>query len=154
EIHTGKALPAPVTFIMPRSIPGGYGIYTYDKFIDKIYAIGNTGEKYAMTKDNYDAPRWYCMDSGKLISRIEYEVDLDKMEKGLASFDASVIRPGFAGILNYSVFGWIAGTETQGVQCTVETFNAWPVFSTLQPSTETAKGSFTFKADNYYTLAD
>lgn len=141
-------------FIMPRSIPGGYSIYMYDKFVDHLHAISIDGQKLDMKKDINDAPRWACADTGKKISRIEYEVNLDKMERQLTASDASVIRPGFAGILNYSIFGWIDGMETQAVQCSVETFSNWPIFSTLAPSASMRIGSLKLTADSYYAFAD
>jgi predicted metalloprotease with PDZ domain len=140
---------------MPRSIPGNYSCATtYDKFIINIYAINNQGEKMAMRKDFSDAPRWYYNDTGKLVNRIEYDVDLKKMERTFTPGDASIIRSGFVGILNYSTFGWIDGTEKEPVQCTVETFEQWPIFTTIQPSASMKKGSLKFDAKNYYELAD
>jgi predicted metalloprotease with PDZ domain len=76
------------------------------------------------------------------------------MEERLDPTDASITRSGFVGILNYSIFGWVDGREQEPVQCTVTTFDQWPIFSSNQPTTSMAKGSFTFKTDNYYTLAD
>jgi predicted metalloprotease with PDZ domain len=149
--------PNPVTapqFIMPRSIPGGYSIYIYDKCIDDLSAISTNGEKLSMIKDGGGAPRWYFTDTTKKISRIEYEVNLDKMERMILPGDASIIRPGFAGLLDYSLFGWIDGTEKQPVHCSIKTFDSWPIFTTIQPSATPTEGNFTFNTDNYYTLAD
>jgi predicted metalloprotease with PDZ domain len=140
---------------MPRSIPGHYSsAAVYDKFVVNLYAINERGEKIAMKKDVNDAPRWYYNDTGKLVNRIEYEVNIGKMEITLTAGDASIIRSGFAGILNYSIFGWIDGTEKQPVQCSVETFEQWPIFTTIQPSVSMRKGSIRFLANNYYELAD
>lgn len=150
-------LPSPVAnanFVMPRSVPGGYQAYQYDKFIEQIFAFTSAGEKLAMKKNVFDAPRWSCPDSTKQISRIEYTVNLDKMERQQLPGDASIIRSGFVGLLNYSVFGWIDNTEKQAAHCTIETFASWPIFSTNQPSASPAKGVLKFNTDNYYTLAD
>lgn len=155
SIQSTAPLTAPLSFVMPRAIPGHYSSSgTYDKFITNLYAINNQGEKMVMRKDVSDAPRWYCNDTGKLVSRIEYEVDLKKMERTLTFGDASIARPGFVGILNYSVFGWLDGTEKESVRCTVETFEQWPIFTTIQPTASMAKGVLTFTSENYYTLAD
>jgi len=155
SIQLSVPLIAPVSFVMPRSIPGHYSSSaTYDKFIKNLYAINAEGEKTPMRKDLSDAPRWYCNDTGKLVTRIEYEVNLGKMEGTLVAGDASITRPGFVGMLNYSVFGWIDGTEKQPVQCTVETFGQWPIFTTIQPSAMMTKGLLKFKTENYYELAD
>jgi predicted metalloprotease with PDZ domain len=139
---------------MPRSIPGTYGITPYDHFIHELYAIDRQKLKHLMIKDENDAPRWNIVDSGKMISSIEYIVDLDKMERTFAPADASIIRGDFAGILNYSVFGWVEGQENDSIQCVIETFSTWPVFSTLQPDTMMLKGRSVFNVNNYYTLAD
>src|SRR5512138_432720 len=102
SIQAKSSLTAPLSFVMPRYIPGHYSsTATYDKFITNLYAINNKGEKSAMRKDVNDAPRWYYTDTGTLINRIEYEVDLKKMERTLIAGDASIFRPGFVGILNY-----------------------------------------------------
>ncbi len=155
SIQTAAPLTAPLSFVMPRAIPGHYSsACTYDKFIMNLYAINSNGEKMPMRKDVNDAPRWYCSDTGKLVSRIEYEVNLTKMERTLIPGDASIARPGFVGILNYSVFGWIDGKETEPVRCTVETFGQWPIFNTIRPTTSMEKGVVTFSAENYYELAD
>ncbi len=145
---------ANANFVMPRSIPGAYQIYTYDNYIENITAINSDGEKQVMVKDENDAPRWFCSDTSQKISRVEYEVNLDKMERHELPGDASVVRSGFAGLLNYSIFGWIDGTEKEPVQCTIETFDQWPIFSTIQPSATPEKGKLKFNTDNFYTLAD
>jgi predicted metalloprotease with PDZ domain len=155
SIQTNGPLTAPVSFVMPRSIPGHYSSSAvYDKFIMNLYAINDKGEKIAMRKDLNDAPRWYYNDTGKLVSRVEYEVNLKKMERTLTAGDASITRAGFAGIHNYSVFGWIDGTEKQPVKCTVETFEQWPIFITIQPSASMKRGSLKFETRSYYELAD
>lgn len=147
-------LSSPVSFIMPRSVPGGHDFFIYDRFISNVYSTDNEGNRTTMLKDANGAPRWYLSDPVKKIRRIEYDVDLEYMEKRLAAGDASIIRPGFAGILNYSVLGWIEGTEQEKVECNIETFPQWNIFSTLQPSSAPSKGIMKFNAENYFTLAD
>jgi predicted metalloprotease with PDZ domain len=143
-----------VNLVMPRSIPGGYQIYTYDKYLERIDAFSATGEKLRMMKNDDDAPRWFCVDTSKLIVRVEYEVNLDKMERQQMPGDASILRLGFAGLLNYSVFGWVDGTERQPAECTIETFDSWPIFTTNHPGSSPEKGTFKFNVENYYALAD
>ncbi len=143
-----------VSFIMPRSVPGSYGITLYDNFIQNLFAIGSHGEKMVMIRDDRAAPSWYYNDSTKPVSGIEYEVNLDEMERKNAPSDASIIRPGFVSILNYSVFGWINGTENLPVQCSIETFDNWPIFSTITPKTPMEKGLLKFTATDYYQLED
>lgn len=153
-IRPTKLKRGPITFIMPRSVPGAYSILRYDSFIEGLSAIDNAGETLSIHKDSNGAPRWYCTDTAKVITQLTYEIDLRKMERQLDPTDASIIRRGFAGLLNYSIFGWIEGTEQQPVQCTVHTFDQWPVFTSTQPTIQMAKGTLTFNVENYYTLAD
>lgn len=157
-VHISIQLPTPqkgpLNFIMPRSIPGHYAIARYDNFIQKLYAIGTNGEKYEMIIDVNAAPRFHFNDSIKKVNRIEYDINLDAQERKNPPSDVSILRPGFAGILNYSVFGWIEGTENMPVQCSVETFDNWPIFSTNQPGTSQSKGGMKFSTTNYYELAD
>lgn len=153
-IHLSKEKKGLINFIMPRSVPGAYSVIHYDRFIEDLYAVDNEGKKLLMQKNSDDAPRWYCTDTTKAITRIEYEINLKKMEMRLDPTDASIARSGFAGLLNYSIFGWIEGTEQEPVQCSVQTFDQWPIFTTNQPVEQMAKGLLTFKTDNYYTLAD
>lgn len=141
-------------FVMPRSIPGGYQIYPFDKYVENVYAFSTGEEKQTMVKDDNDAPRWYCSDTTKKISRIEYQVNFDKMERHELPGDASIIRPGFVGLLNYNIFGWIDGMEKQTIQCTIETFSQWPIFTTIQPNANPEKEKLNFNSDNYYSLAD
>ncbi|MEP7321253.1 MAG: hypothetical protein ABI761_05015 [Saprospiraceae bacterium] len=153
QIQSETLWTAPICFIMPRSVPGTYSVTLYDHFIENLYAIDEMGKKHKMVKDENDAPRWYYSDTGTMIKSITYEVQVDNMEKKLPPADASAIRSDFAGILNYSVFGWIEGTENEHVQCTVETFTGWPIFTTTHPDAR-PKGHTTFKTANYYSLAD
>lgn len=153
-IRPTKLKRGPITFIMPRSVPGAYSMLRYDSFIEGLTAIDNAGETLSIHKDSNGAPRWYCTDTAKVIAQLTYEIDLRKMESQLDPTDASIIRRGFAGLLNYSIFGWIEGTEQQPVQCTVHTFGQWPVFTSTQPTIQMAKGTLTFNAENYYALAD
>lgn len=153
-IRPAKIKRGQITFIMPRSVPGAYNMLRYDSFIEGLSATDNTGETLMIHKDNNDAPRWYCTDTAKVVTQLTYEVDLRKMERQLDPTDASIIRRGFAGLLNYSIFGWIEGTEQQPVQCTVYTFDQWPVFTSTHPTIQMAKGTLTFNVENYYTLAD
>jgi hypothetical protein len=95
SIEPPAPLTTPVSFVMPRSVPGAYTNYIYDYFVEHLYAISSRGEKYLMIKDVNDAPRWNYTDTGKQVFRIEYEVNLDKMERKVLPGDASIIRPGF-----------------------------------------------------------
>src|SRR6266498_4893736 len=140
-IQTSTPLSTPVEFVMPRSIPGSYSIIKYDLFIENLSGNDISGKACTFIKNSNDAPRWRCADSGALIHSISYEVNLEKMEKQLfAAADASISRNSFVGLLNYSVFGWIDGTELQPVRCTIQTLSQWPVFSTIVPAANMTKG--------------
>jgi predicted metalloprotease with PDZ domain len=154
RIEAGKALKAPVQFIMPRSVPGAYSILTYDMYIDKVNAINMQGKHIPMERHASGAPRWAAPVEEAGIMAVEYRVNIDRMERDNAPSDASLIRPGFAGILNYSVFGWIEGLDSQALACRVETFADWPVFSTNMPVQDPAYGSFQFQVNDYPALAD
>ena len=138
---------------MPRSIPGYYAEIAFDRYVSTVKAVAEDGMEYTMVKDDF-SPRWKL--PKKLVIRgLSYEVDLKKMEREeLFATDYSLTRPGFAGILNYSVFGWINGTEHQPVSCSVETFAGWPVYSTIAPKEKPANGSYQFSCPDYFHLAD
>ncbi|MGB4771695.1 MAG: hypothetical protein WBP58_09555 [Chitinophagaceae bacterium] len=157
-IHVTITLPKPVkasaAFIMPRSVPGAYSVIKYDDFVDHIGALNSSGELVKMHKDDNGAPRWYVIDTNKNITAIRYVVDLDKMEHQLECADASIVRPRFVGVLNYSILGWLEGTDRQPVKCTVRGVNQWPIFTTQQPSIPKGADSISFNVADYYTLAD
>ena len=115
SIQFSKEKKSPVCFIMPRSIPGAYSIINYDIFIEGIYATDNTSKKSELKKSGNASPRCYSSDTGKSIIRIEYKINLKKMEERLAPSDASILRKGFTGIINYSILGWVDGTEKEPV---------------------------------------
>jgi predicted metalloprotease with PDZ domain len=155
SIEPDKPLKGPVVLIMPRSVPGNYGVTKYDLFLDQPRAENASGGYILLTKDDDGAPRWSVNDSGFIAKRITYEVDLKKMDDQLhAASDKSLVRPGFACLLNYSVFGWIEGYDRQPVKCSIRTYSSWPVFSTIAPSASPAKGNLEFETADYYTLAD
>ena len=117
----------------------------YEQFIKNIHGINVNGENIPLLKDLNDAPRWNVPANSSAISRIEYDVDLNKMERKMAPADASIIRSGFVGMLNYSILGWINGTENEEVECRVQTFPSWPIFSSNIPTASPEKGTLHFK---------
>lgn len=154
RIQPQRPLAAPLNFVMPRSIPGSYGIAIYDQFIENLVVYTNKGEKHPMQKDLNDAPRWQYTAANAQVTYLEYQVNLDKMERKTSAADASVVRAGFVGLLNYSVLGWIEGLEQQKVICRVLSCKNWPIFSTQVPSTSLKKDSLIFSAESYASLAD
>lgn len=147
-VHVSIALPeepsSPQTLVMPRAVPMGYGERPYDKFVGNVAAFSANGVALPVTREG-DAPRWRV---GRAV-RIEYDVDLARMERQiLSAADASKVRPGYAGILGYSVFAFLEGKEDRPIRLVVEAPPGWPVLSTLAP----AGGDL--RAPNYYALAD
>ncbi len=149
-----KPVKASAALIMPRSVPGAYSMIRYDQFVQDPVVLGSKGERLEMQKDNNDAPRWYAIDTNSYITAVQYAVDLNSMERQLDCADASIVRSGFVGLLNYAVLGWIEGTDRQAVHCTVRAPHQWPIFTTNQPSQQMARDSLQFTAADYYTLAD
>jgi predicted metalloprotease with PDZ domain len=154
RIEAGNTLKSPVQFIMPRSVPGAYSISKYDAYVDQVNAINSQGMRIPMDRHGSGAPRWVSDGKEGDVVGVEYRVNIDLMERQSAPADASLLRPGFAGVLNYSVFGWIEGLDSQALVCRVETYAGWPVFSTNIPSQDPARGSLQFRADDYPALAD
>jgi predicted metalloprotease with PDZ domain len=155
KIELESAIPAPVSFIMPRSVPGNYAVTKYDDFVRNLEAIDAGVATRPFVKSGLGAPRWSCEDSGFTVKSISYDVDLKEMDEQLhAASDKSIIRPGFAGLLNYSILGWIEGFDRRPVTFSLETYIGWPIFSTLAPTGEPAKGHLELSAKDYYTLAD
>jgi predicted metalloprotease with PDZ domain len=155
KIDLDSAIPTPVTFIMPRSVPGNYGVTKYDLFVGHLQANGQDGTSRPFIKSSYGAPRWRCGDTSYWVKSVSYDIDLHKMEDQLhAASDKSILRHGFAGVLNYSVLGWIEGYDRRPVRCTINTYDGWPVFSTLAPAADPPKGRLAINTPDYYTLAD
>ena len=155
--------PQPLTLIMPRSVPGNYAQRPYDPFVSNVKAFSESAphasknDVVPVDRDEF-GPRWTL---GKrtsppaAITRIEYDVDVAKMERDiLFSSDTSKIREGYVGLLGYTVFAFLEDHENLPIQLEIQTPANWPVFSTLAPQVPAATTTFTTKAANYYALAD
>lgn len=140
------------TFCMPRSVPGAYSILSYDKYVRNVRSVDAGGRYYKMSLNADNAPKWYA-EKGTAFSGMVYEVDIRRMQYDLGS-DASVIRPGYIGILNYSVFGWIEGLEKEMITCHFSAISGWPVYSTIAPKELPERNDETVTCSNYYQLAD
>lgn len=150
KIESSKPFATPVSFIMPRSIPGRYSGINYFHYIMNLKGKDIDGQIVALKNEG---PRWSANQSG--IISLSYQVDLEKMEKEEHSLsDLSFIRSGYAGLLNYSVFGFIEGVENDSLTCTIKTLTDWPIFSTISPKELMNKGLYSFHCKNYYQLAD
>jgi predicted metalloprotease with PDZ domain len=149
-----EATRAPVTLIMPRSYPGGYQQVPYDDFVSGVSAIGPTGKPLPVTKDEY-GPRWLLGQDGGRVERVEYRVDILRMETQLRdAISTSKVRKGYVGLLGYSVFAYPEGLAGRGMQLVVTAPQGWPVLSTLQPAVPAPKSVARAFAKNYDALAD
>lgn len=142
-------------FIMPRSIPMGYGTAPYDRFVEDFSALNADGEPLPVERTARIGPRWTVGDKGSTLHRIRYRVNVSAMERSiLQASDASKIRARYAGLLGYSVFGFVEGLENSPVTLSVKAPADWPVFTTLLPTARPATGSARATAANFYELAD
>jgi predicted metalloprotease with PDZ domain len=131
----------------------GYSQQSYDRFVVDVSARG--ADDKALTVERQEGSRWKIGTSGGSVRHISYRVDLARMERELLSAtDSSRARPGYAGILGYTVFGFLDGFETRPIRLEVDAPADWPVFSTLAPAAPPPRGRIEGKAADYYALAD
>jgi predicted metalloprotease with PDZ domain len=143
-----------MTLIIPRTIPGGYAERPYDPFVENIHAFSSGGKETEVQHENL-GPRWKIGKPGDRLDRVEYDVNICRMEREiLAASDSSKIRDGYVGLLGYSIFAFFLGRENQPIHLEVSGPADWPVFSTLAPQVPANVGSFTANAADYYALAD
>lgn len=153
SIEMPEPLPGPQTLIMPRAIPMGYGEQPYDRYVENLKAYGTQDDALAVERTN--GPRWTLGKQGAMLRRVEYDVDLSRMEREvLNGGDSSKVRPRYAGLLGYSVFAFLEGQEGKAIRLRVEGPKDWPVFSTLAPAAPAARGNLTAEAADFYALAD
>ncbi len=151
EMRVGS-VPLPQTLAIPRAIPMGYGEQPYDSFVEGLEAFGPRGQPLSILKR--DGPRWDIGGAGQL-EIVRYRVDLRRLESEIHSAaDASKARRGYVGILGYSVFAYLEGSEQRPATLRVEAPKRWPVFSTLAPAALPPRGELTTRASDYYALAD
>ena len=166
-IHVSIQVPqpagAPLTLIIPRSVPGGYAQRPYDPFVFNVKAFSESAphasknDELSVERDE-DGPRWAIgkrNSPSAAIFRIDYDVDVAKMERDIFSAaDTSKIREGYVGLLGYSIFAFLEGQENLPIQLEIRAPANWPVFSTLAPQVPAATTAFTAQAADYYSLAD
>ncbi|MCI0486515.1 MAG: hypothetical protein L0229_07930 [Blastocatellia bacterium] len=145
--------PGPLTFIIPRAIPMGYANVRYDRFIEDLQAFSDKGDPLKVERQ--DGPRWKVGQAGEIVGRITYKVDIARMEREIHSAaDASKLRAGYAGLLGYSVFGYVEGLEEKRVRLQIDAPERWLVFTTLSPQAPSAVKTTEAEAPNFYALAD
>ena len=154
KISLENPVSAPISFVIPRTYPGGYSFVPYDDYVEGVSAFSPSGQSIDCKKDD-DGPRWTIGKRPEKISRIEYRVNVGRMEDGIReSVESSKIRKNYAGLLGYSVFGYIDGLKQSPVTLLVDGPGDWPVLSTLNSQGRVLNGLAKAQADNYDILAD
>ena len=98
-----ESVRAPASLVMPRNYPGGYEQIPYDSFVSSVSALSAEGKSLGVVKDA-DGPRWSLGRAGETVQRIEYRVDVSRMEAQiLGAVSTSKVRQGYVGLLGYSV---------------------------------------------------
>lgn len=145
---------APAAFVFPRNYQGGYSRVPYDSFVTNIHGVSASGAALELTPDAY-GPRWRLGKAGERVSRVEYDVDVVRMEQDLhGAVETSKVRPAYVGLLGYSVLGYIDGLERQPTSLTVVGPAGWPVLTTLAPAIPAPFGTATGRAPDFDVLAD
>ena len=157
-VHVSVNFPAPsdapLTLIMPRTVPGGYAQRPYDPFVTNVEGYAAADTALEVRREEL-GPRWKIGKVGERVDRVEYDVDITRMEREiLAASDSSKIRDGYVGLLGYSIFAFFDGWENRPIRLDVSGPQAWPVFSSLAPRVPAEKGALTAQAPDYYALAD
>ncbi|MCM3902599.1 MAG: hypothetical protein ND866_12910 [Pyrinomonadaceae bacterium] len=147
------AQPAALILVMPRAIPMAYGEQQFDRYVDPVLAFSESGESLPVQRS--DGPRWTIGKAGARVRRIEYDVNLVRMEREiLGASDSSRVRPAYVGLLGYSIFGFVDGFEDRPIRLQIDGPAGWPIFSTLAPQLPAATGSTAAQAASFYALAD
>jgi predicted metalloprotease with PDZ domain len=153
SVELPDGAPGPVTLVIPRAVPMGYSQQPYDRYVGEVTAAAEDGAALAVERE--EGPRWRVGTSGARVRRVAYRVDLARMEREiLSAADSSRARPGYVGLLGYSVFGYLEGFESREIRLEVEVPPDWPVFTTLAPAAPPPLGRATATAADFYALAD
>ncbi|MFN8061197.1 MAG: hypothetical protein U0Q12_18700 [Vicinamibacterales bacterium] len=149
------AIDAPLVFVVPRSVPMGYGEQPYDEFVADLTASGDGDGRRAIAVERQDGPRWSIGRTGDRVSGLAYTVDVRGMEQSIvAASDASRVRNGYVGLLGYSILGYVEGRDALPARLSVSGPAAWPVLTTLNPHVPVDVGRTEGVAANFYALAD
>ena len=143
----------PLTLVIPRAVPMGYSQQLYDRYVTDVTGRGADDAELPVAAE--DGPRWRIGASGKSVRRVAYRIDLARMEREiLGAADASRARPGYVGLLGYSVFGYLEGWESRPLALEVAAPADWPIFTTLAPQASPPLAKATAEAADFYALAD
>ncbi|HZC66634.1 MAG TPA: hypothetical protein VE545_08665 [Candidatus Dormibacteraeota bacterium] len=144
----------PVSLVMPRTYPGGYEQIPYDAYVEGVRAF-SADERPLAVEQEPDGPRWTVGRKAGRVARIEYEVNLARMEdRTVSSVETSKVRPEYVGLLGYSIFAFIDGFEDRPIHLRIAAPPAWPVVTTLAPQVPAPAAKAEAIAPNYYALAD
>ncbi len=157
SVAVSITLPAPalgpVTLVIPRAVPMGYSEQLYDRYVTDVVGRGPDDAELPVATE--DGPRWRIGASGQSVRRVAYRVDLARMEREiLGASDSSRARPGYVGLLGYSVFGYLEGWESRPLALEVAAPADWPIFTTLAPQASPPLAKATAEAADFYALAD
>ncbi len=153
QLDLPEAPAGPQVLIIPRAIPMGYGEQPYDRFVEGVRAFSATGDDLAVNRA--DGPRWTMGGETQSVRRIEYEIDVGRMEAEIFSAaDTSKRRPGYISLLGYSVFAYVEGFEGLPIELECQLPDDWPAMTTLAPQVPPARGRTTGMASDFYALAD
>jgi predicted metalloprotease with PDZ domain len=153
RIAPPQALVGPRPFVFPRAIPMGYGEQPFDRFVVNLRAFSENRELLPSLRA--DGPRWIIGARDRKLTLLEYEVDLARMEREiLSAADSSKARNGYLGLLGYTVFGLVEGTEDRPIHLRIVGPAGWRIFSTLDPGSASDRASVSIQARNFYALAD
>ena len=145
---------APVSLVMPRTYPGGYEEIPYDSYVEQVQAFSPAEKSLSVVREEY-GPRWKIGEDGERLAHIDYQVDLERMEtRTISSVETSKVRPGYVGLLGYSIFAFIDGLEEKKICLRVIAPNSWVILTTLDPKIPAPAGIAEATAPNYYALAD
>lgn len=144
---------APVVLVIPRAVPMGYSQQPYDRYVVDVTARDDQGASVPVERE--DGPRFRIGAPGGKVRAVGYRVDLARMEREiLGASDSSRARPGYVGLLGYSVFGYLEGWEARPVELEVAAPPEWPVFTTLAPQAPPPRRLARGSAADFYALAD
>jgi predicted metalloprotease with PDZ domain len=153
RITPPQALIGPRPFVFPRAIPMGYGEQPLDRFVVNLRAF--SGNREPLPSLRADGPRWIIGARDSKLTLLEYEVDLARMEREiLSAADSSKVRSGYLGLLGYTVFGFVEGTEDLPVRLRITAPVGWRIFSTLDPGSAPDEAGISVQTRDFYALAD
>jgi predicted metalloprotease with PDZ domain len=153
RIDLPAASPGPRILVIPRAIPMGYGEQPFDRFVSSVEAFSSDGSKLAV--ERIEGPRWHLGTADSAVTRIDYDVDIARMEREVvAASDTSKARPGYLSLLGYSIFGYVEGLEESPIRLDLAVPESWPLLTTLAPRLPLPKGRDSASAGNFYALAD